>query len=163
MDRSVLILQGLVAIDPGNPGWVSDLAHKKVVAGTLRQGQHSQGDGASMAASGIASLRAYALPDDSSIPTLDHATSALLIVLPAKLRNPELAIQFGERLVTMSHRRKPTFLLSLAQAYRAAGRLEEARAVAREGLGLLPPLRPGATRPRLRVLLEAELDASRRT
>lgn len=163
MDRSVVILQGLVAIDPGHPGWVSDLAHKKVVAGTLRQGQHSPGDGASMAASGITSLRACALPYDSSIPTLDHATSALLMVLPAKLRNPALAIQFGERLVTMSHRRRPTFLLSLAQAYHAAGRLEEARAVAREGLGLLPPLRPGATRPRLRVLLETELDASRRT
>jgi len=48
----------------------------------------------------------------------------------------------------------PTKLLTLAQAYRAAGQIEKSRAVAREGLALLPPQQPGSVKPRIRKLLE---------
>ena len=45
---------------------------------------------------------------------------------------------------------------SLAQAYRSAGQLEKGRAAAKEGEALLPNLEPGATKPRIRKLLELE-------
>ena len=156
LDRSVTILQRLVAIDPGNQGWVTNLAFDKVVDGTLKQGQHGADNGAQLAASGLATLCATTLRSDVSIPALDHATSAMLTVLPMRLRNPNLAVQYAERLVTLTRHRKPDFLLSLAQAYHAAGLLEKARATAMEGLGLLPSLRPGAIKPRLHRLLEVE-------
>jgi tetratricopeptide (TPR) repeat protein len=154
--RSILILERLVAVHPENQGWVAELAHKKVVAGTLKQGLHPAGDGAIMAEEGLAPLRKIALADDASIPILDNATAALLTVRPGRLRDPALAVRFAERLVAQTHHRKPTFLLPLAQAYRSAGQTEKARATAREGLALLPPLRAGAIKPRLRRLLEFE-------
>ena len=156
LDRSIMVQQRLVAIDPKNPGWVLPQAFDKVLAGTLKQRLHDPILGEPLAASGMAALRAGALADDASIQTLDFAIAATLKVLPIRLRNPELAIQFAERLVAQTHRRKPNFLLSLAQAYRAAGLIEKARAAAKEGLALLPALRLGAIKPRLRRLLEIE-------
>jgi serine/threonine protein kinase len=154
--RSIVILEHLVAVHPENQGWAAELAHKKVIAGSLKQGLAPRGDGVDMAAKNLASLCRIALASDASIPILDNTTAALLTVRPARLRDPELALQFAERLVTQTHRRKPSFLLTLAQAYHAAGDLEKAQATAREGLALLPPLRPGAVKPRLRRLLEVE-------
>ncbi len=154
--RSVLILERLVAVHPENQGWVAELAHKKVVAGSLKQGLSPGGDGTRMAAENLASLCKIAAAKEASIPILDNATEAQLTVRPARLRDPGLAVSFAERMVVQTHRRKPIFLLCLAQAYHAAGRIEKARGTAREGLALLPPLRPGSSRPRLRILLEAE-------
>ena len=156
IERSLVILERLVASHPENKGWVAELAHKRVVAGTLKQGLHPAGDGAAMAAENLATLCKIARTDEASIPILDNATAALLSVRPVRLRDPELTIQFAERLVAQTHHRKPSFLLSLAQAYRAAGQFERARAAALEGMELLPPLRPGALQPRLRRLLEVE-------
>jgi tetratricopeptide (TPR) repeat protein len=153
-ERSILILERLVAVHPENQGWVAELAHKRVVAGSLKQRLAPGDDGADMAAKNLASLCGIALVSDASIPILDNATAALLTVRPARLRDPELAVQLAERLVAQTHRRKPTFLLTLAQAYRAAGQDGAVRATAREGLVLLPPLPPGAVKPRLRRLLE---------
>jgi serine/threonine protein kinase len=155
--RSTLILERLVAAHPENQGWVAELAHKKVVAGSLKQGLVPGGDGADLAAKNLAFLCRIALTDEASIPNLDNATAALLTVRPARLRDPELAVQFAERLVAQTHRRKPSFLLTLAQAHHAAGNLGKARATAREGLALLPPPQPGTIKPRLRRLLELEV------
>jgi eukaryotic-like serine/threonine-protein kinase len=156
LDRSIMVQQHLVTIDPRNPGWVMPQAFDKVLAGTLRQRLHEPILGEQLATSGMGALRAGALADEASIQTLDFAITAALKALPTRLRNTELAIQFAERLVSMTHHRKPNFLLSLAQAYHAAGLMEKSRATAREGLALLPSLRPGAARPRLRILLELE-------
>jgi hypothetical protein len=54
------------------------------------------------------------------------------------------------------HRKTPDWPLSLVQAYRSAGEIEKGRAAANEGLALLPTLQPGATKPRIRKLLELE-------
>jgi len=156
LDRSVAILARLVATNPDNQGWVTNLAYDQVVAGTLRQARLGSAGGRAGAEAGLATLRAAGLRNDAGIPTLDHAISALLTVRPARLRDPALAVRFAERLAELTHRRKPDFLLSLAQAYHAAGLGGKARAAAAEGLALLPALPPGAIRPRLRVLLEAE-------
>jgi len=157
--RSMAVLRRLVVLDPGNPGWVTNLAYDEVMAGTLAQDLPARAQGARWSAAGIATLKARAQDKDASIPTLDHATSALLSVRPEHLRNPGLAVQFAERLVALTRRRKPGFLLSLAEAYHAQGRTDLASATAREGLALLPPDQPGAVRSRLRRLLEQELRA----
>ena len=154
--RSILILERLVAAHPENQGWVAELAHKKVVAGSLKQGLHPGGDGAGLAAENLASLCKIAKADDAPIPILDNATAALLTVRPARLRDPGLAVTFAERLVAQTHHRKPTFLLSLAQAYNLAGAAGKGRATAKEGLALLLPHPPGTVKPRLQILFEAE-------
>ena len=163
LERSIAIQQRLVLLSPGNQGWSVPLANNKVLAGTLKQRLHGPKDGTEQAASGLEVLRASAITGDASIQTLEFAASAFWTVLPIRLRNPELAVQFAERLVRLTHHHKPLFLLSLAQACHAAGQLDKARATAREGLALLPPLRLGANRTRLRALLEAELEGGHRS
>ena len=61
----------------------------------------------------------------------------------------------------MSHGKMPSSLLTLAQAYRAAGQIEKCRAAANEGLALLPPLQPGSVKPNIRKLLEIQAQARR--
>ena len=56
----------------------------------------------------------------------------------------------------MSHEKTPSRLLTLAQAYRASGQTEKSRALAHEGLALLPALPPGSGKPNIRKLLEIE-------
>jgi len=53
----------------------------------------------------------------------------------------------------MSSHRKPEYLLTLAQAYRAAGENGKAQAAAREGLAILPAETPATVPSRLRKLL----------
>ena len=57
----------------------------------------------------------------------------------------------------MSHRKMPFRLLTLAQAYRASGQVEKGRAIANEGLALLPTLPTGSVKPNIRKLLENEI------
>ena len=159
LDQSISIQQHLVDLSPANQGWSIPLANNKVLAGTLKQRLPGPKEGQEQANSGLETLRTSAVADDASIQTLEYAASVFWTVLPVRLRNPALAVQSAERLVSLTHRQKPLFLLSLAQACHAAGQLERARATATEGLALLPPLRPGATRTRLRRLLEVEASA----
>jgi tetratricopeptide (TPR) repeat protein len=154
--RSLQILEHLVALHPDNQGWVAELAHKQVVASSLKQGLDPVGDHAAKAAGSLASLRRFALASDASIPILDNATTALLTVRPVRLRDAELAVRLAERLVAQTRHRKPSFLLSLAQARRAAGQAARAHATALEGLALLPPPQPEVVISRLRRLLELE-------
>jgi hypothetical protein len=48
-------------------------------------------------------------------------------------------------------------LLTLAQAYRASGQREKSRATASEALALLPAPQPDSVKPRIRKLLELQL------
>jgi hypothetical protein len=88
---------------------------------------------------------------------LDSVATGLTIVLPERLRDPRLAVEYARRIVEMSHHRKPEFLHTLARAYRAAGQPEKARASAREGLALLPPATTATVSSRIRKQLEAQL------
>lgn len=49
----------------------------------------------------------------------------------------------------------------MAQAYRLAGQMEQARAATNEGLALLPAVGAGAPMPRTRKLLELETEGKR--
>jgi len=162
MDRSIAILRRLVALSPGNQALVTPMSYNMVLAGTLKERLHGPGSGQDQTAAGLEALCRAAQAPDADSQTLDCAAAALLNVLPRRLRDPQQAIGFADRLVARTQRRKPLYLLTLAQARHAAGHLEQARATAREALALLPPLRPGATRSRLRVYLEAEREGARR-
>jgi hypothetical protein len=72
-----------------------------------------------------------------------------------------LAVACAERTVALSHRQLPSYLLTLAQAYRASGQIEKARATANEGLALLPALQPGSVKPKIRKLLEIQTQIAR--
>jgi hypothetical protein len=58
----------------------------------------------------------------------------------------------------MTHEKTPFRLLTLAQAFRAAGQIDKGKAAANQGLELLPPLPPGKIKPSIRKMLEAEAD-----
>jgi hypothetical protein len=88
---------------------------------------------------------------------LDAVATGLTIVMPARLRDPQLAAECAERMVEMSHHRKPGFLLTLARAYRAAGQPQKAREAAKEGLALLPTATAATVPSRIRKQLQAEL------
>ena len=92
---------------------------------------------------------------------LDRAVTALLNAEPTSLRDPKLAVAWSERGVALTHRKVATWMLSLAQSYRASGQADKARATAKEGLALLPNQQPGDPKsgePKswIRKLLEAE-------
>jgi hypothetical protein len=75
--------------------------------------------------------------------------------VPVELRDTRLAVECAQRMVELSHHRRPGYLLSLACAYRSAGQPAKARATAAEGLALLPS---NATAPsRVRKQLQEEL------
>jgi tetratricopeptide (TPR) repeat protein len=125
---------------------------------SLQQRALHQVEGAmAVAARGVALLKAVGKQPNAQAFDLDAAATGLTIVMPAQLRDPRLAVEYAERLADMSHRRKPGFLLTLAGAYRAAGRREQARAAARQGLALLPAETPATVPCRVRKQLEAEL------
>jgi hypothetical protein len=83
------------------------------------------------------------------------------MVEPASLREPQFAVSCSERAVTLNHRKTPSMLLTLAQAYRASGQTEKSRATASEALALLPAPQPGSAKPRIRKLLELQLKAGK--
>jgi predicted transcriptional regulator len=124
--------------------------------GTIQELLHEPRNPEALSQKGLAVLKDLAEEDQASPMILGQAVGAFLKVEPASLRDPHLAVAWAERGVAFSHRKTPDWLLSLAQAYRSAGEIEKGRAEANEGLALLPTLQPGATKPRIRKLLELE-------
>lgn len=151
---STAIISKLLVIDPANRIWITNLAYDRVTLGTLEQTTGDRANGAQLAASGMAVLNKAAAASDASIDVLELATSALLKVMPANLRNPQAAVQYAERLVALDHRRTPQYLALLAQAYRQDGQEAKAVAAAKEGLALLPEPAASAPVTRTRKLLE---------
>lgn len=158
LEQAALIQRQMVKRDPRNEIWKAELANQQVRIGTLRQILHGHEDSQSLSRTGLASLKTFAEEDSASPMILDLAVTAILRVEPASLRDPQLAVAWAERGVAMSNRKTPAWLLSLAQAYRSAHRIEKGRAAANEGLALLPTLQVGATKPRIRKLLEVEAE-----
>ena len=154
LKEAIATLEKILAVNRNNPIWTTNLAFEKVMLGTLERGE-----GATLAAAGISALRRDADAEHASIDVLDLTTSAMLTVKPDSLRDPTATVRYAERLVALTQRKNPNFLLTLARAYRAAGRKSEARTAAKEGLDLLPATATNASASRARVLLEAELHA----
>jgi len=102
-----------------------------------------------------------ASPQYFVVRLLDTAFPDVLSLKPLKLRSRFLTVASAGREALLMRRKISGVLLSLAQAYCSAGQLEKARAVAYEGLALLPPIYSGIPIPRARKLLELEAEMKR--
>jgi len=155
--RSVAIRERLTHVNPDSKNWKAELGADQAALGTLEQATSSTTDGAQTAAKGIAALRQVASSPDASLHNLDLAATQMLTVLPITLRDPPLTVQFAERLVALTNRRRTSFLLILAQAYRANHQNEKAILAAQEGLALLQLLPSRTTAAHDTRLLEYEM------
>jgi hypothetical protein len=158
--QCLTILRQLLRVQPDNEEWITYLASEETMLGSLNQGTFGL-NGVQLATAGASELRQSAAVQDSSVELLFRATSAMLTVRPVQLRDSALAVQFAERLATLSHRADPGNLLLLAQAYRANGESMKAVATAREGLRLLPPPKSGMRPIRCQILLQDIIDHPR--
>jgi tetratricopeptide (TPR) repeat protein len=152
------VIDNTVKHHPTDEDWLETQADAQVHLGTIQSILHAAGGGGSMAKSGVAGLKDLTGKTGVSSVFLDMAASDLLMVEPASLRDPKFAVACAERAVALSHRRIPSILLTLAQAYRASGQAEKSRETAKEGLALLPAPQPGSVKPRIRKQLEAQAE-----
>jgi tetratricopeptide (TPR) repeat protein len=160
LTQTIEIIDKMLKQDPSNENWKLLLADAQVRLGTIQSILRTAGDSGTLAKKGLAAFKNLTIRDHASAMTLDQAASAFLKVEPASLRDPQFAVSCSERAVALSHRQMPSLLLTLAQAYRASGQIEMSRATAREGLALLPATQPGSLIPRLRKLLEIQMQTA---
>ena len=83
-------------------------------------------------------LESAAAYSKASTMLLDLAFHAFMEAKPDNLRDVDEALRCAERGVALTHRKDPSWLLSLAQAYQATGDTKEAALSAKDGLALLP-------------------------
>ena len=155
--QAAIGLERLLKQEPANDSWKAMLAYTQVRIGSSNYIQHTARDSGELSRTGLATLKELAGKDQASATTLDQAADAFLTAEPASLRDLRFAVSCAEREVAMSHARMPFRLLTLAQAYRATAQTEKGRAIANEGLALLPTLPPGRVKPNIRKLLENEV------
>jgi tetratricopeptide (TPR) repeat protein len=156
LTQVVAIMEEAMKHAPSNQAWREVQADAQVRLATVQSILHASGASAALAKRGIATLEDLASKDQASSVTLDQAASDLLKVEPVSLRDPHFAVSSAERAASLSHRQSPAMLLTLAQAYRAAGQTGKSQAAAKEGLALLPAFQPGSVKPRIRKLLEIQ-------
>jgi len=135
------------------------LADAQINLGSIQTILHRGGDSTQLVRSGLANWRELVKKNQNSSTVLDDAAQDFLFAEPATLKDTKLAVACAERAVMLSRRKLPTKLLTLAQAYRAAGQFEKSRAAAKEGLALLPAPQPGSVKPRIRRLLEIQAES----
>jgi tetratricopeptide (TPR) repeat protein/predicted Ser/Thr protein kinase len=151
----------LLKENPSNDDWKVQLADVQVRLGTAEQNLNASGDFAALSAIGLATLKELAAKHPDSILILDDELANLLTVKPLTLRDPRLAIACAEHEALLTKRKQPHVLLSVAQAYRSAGQIEQASSAASEGLALLPAENAGTPTTRTRKLLRFEAEAKR--
>ena len=147
-------MERLLKQDPANEVWIAFHANAEVRISVIESSLHTAGAWEESGRKALVVLRDVAAKPQASPMVLDQAANAFLTVQPAALRDPRLAVSCAEREAARSRAKTPSRLLTLAQAYRAAGQIERSRAAAREGLALLPPPQPGSVKPNIRKLLE---------
>jgi tetratricopeptide (TPR) repeat protein len=152
------IMLQLLKQNSGNDDWRAMLADAQVRLGTVEQSLGPSANSAELSARGLTTLKELAAKHPDTVLILDSAVGALLIVKPLTLRDPHLAIACAEHEALLIRRKEPGVLHSVAEAYRFAGQTEKARAVAAEGLALIAPAVAGAPVPRMRRLLEREIE-----
>ena len=104
----------------------------------------------------LALLRHAAESSHRTADVLNHAVEAELTAEPATLRDSKAAVRYAEQGVELTHGREAEYLLLLAQAQHADQRLDAAEDTARQGLKLLPDLKPGFPVSHLRKMLDLE-------
>jgi tetratricopeptide (TPR) repeat protein len=158
LSEARFLTERLLLLKPDNLYWRSTLGLLLVRMSIQQTVLHRADEEALQSAEkGLAILKSVGGEQNVQGFDLDAVATGLTIVTPVRLRDPQLAVDCAERLVEMSHHQKPGFFLTLARAYRAAGRAEKARAAAREGLTLLPTATAATVTSRIRKQLQAEL------
>jgi eukaryotic-like serine/threonine-protein kinase len=156
LQRAADALQKMLRLSPGDEDRQAELASSQARIAAIHQLVHEPGDSTQLSKSALALLRTAATKDQATPMVLDLVVSAFLQAEPPSLRDPQFALACAERGVTLTHRKTPAWLLSLAEAYRATGQIEKSRAAAIEGEALLPAWKSGTTKSRIRKLLEIE-------
>jgi hypothetical protein len=146
----------LMKQEGGQKLWKSFLADAQVILGSVEFMLHRRGNSEELVKKGLATYKDLIKKNPASPTILDDAAQDFLYAEPASLKEPRLAVFCAERAVALTHRRVPSKLLTLAQAYRATGQIEKSHAAAKEGLALLPAPQPGSVKPRIRKLLEIQ-------
>jgi tetratricopeptide (TPR) repeat protein len=155
--KTVEVFNRMAKLSPNNTNLKAERAYAQVKTGTMSLQLGDSANGAELSRKGMAELKEVASRPDASLMILDYAGNSALWILPAELRDQAFAIKCAERGVALSHHQTASALLSLADAYSAAGQKEKSRTTAKEALALLPKLRPGEPRGRIQKLLEAYL------
>ena len=150
-------LRRLLAIEPKEIRFKTALDAVQVKLGTVRYRLHRQESEQKMTAA-LAELKKDAVGEGASSMILDLVVTTFLQVEPSTLRDPAFALSQAKRGAELTHHKAPGWLLSLAEAYAATGRNEEAHLAAEEGLKLLPPPSNDAEISRMRKLLQAYLN-----
>jgi tetratricopeptide (TPR) repeat protein/predicted Ser/Thr protein kinase len=148
------VMLQLLKVDPSNDDWRAGLADVDVRLGTAQQELGNVDGAAALTSAAVATLKTMAEKHPDTVFTLDMEISALLNARPLALRDPKLAVERAEHEALLTSRHQPRVLLSLAQAYRAAGRIQDARASARAGLALFPIGAPRSFTARLLEMQE---------
>jgi serine/threonine protein kinase len=152
------LLEEILEIEPHNGNWESKLGLVLIDIGRQQRALQERKESLELSQKGLGILREVASRSDAQVYQLFDCVNGLITVEPAQLREPDLAVKYAERIVEASSRHNPEFLLTLAEAYRAAGQSAKARAAAREGLSLLPPENSGIVMSRVRKLLHKQID-----
>jgi tetratricopeptide (TPR) repeat protein len=147
------VLERLLKTEPDNANWRSTLGGVLIRMSLQQRALHQTQGTLELASKGVAILKAVGKQPNAQGFDLDQVATGLIAVQPVELRDPPLAVAYAQRMVDMSHHRKPGFLLTLARACRAAGQPERARAAAAEGLALLPAAGPSRLRKQLQAAL----------
>jgi tetratricopeptide (TPR) repeat protein len=158
--QTVAMMQQILKRDPSSDKWKALLANTQVHIGTIQEMLHTPRNAETVSKRSLAILKEAAKKEDAAPMVLDLAVDSFVHARPASLRDPQFAVVCAEREATLSHRKDPLVLLSLAQAYHAAGQRQRMRAAAQEGLSMLPSPEPGTPKSRLRKLLETEASAA---
>jgi eukaryotic-like serine/threonine-protein kinase len=152
------LLEEILAIEPHNGNWESKLGSVLVDIGRQQHALQERRESLESSQKGLGILKEVASRPDVQLYQLFDAINGLITVEPAELREPDLAVKYAERIVEASSRHNPEFLLTLAEAYRAAGQSAKARTAAEEGLSLLPPETSLTVMSRVRKQLHTQLD-----
>ncbi|HEY2018666.1 MAG TPA: protein kinase [Bryobacteraceae bacterium] len=132
------ILEGVLRRDPTNPTYRSHLTEVWLQQVRLLRASGMAADAARLMTRAVATVRELATRPDARALDLCRAGQVLATAQPVELRDPKLAVDYAKKCVDLSGRLNPESLRILANAYRAAGRVEEGRRTAREGLALMP-------------------------
>jgi len=155
LSKALSLTEHLLQINPDNVYWRSTQGLLLIRMSLQQRALHETRAALESAAEGVAILKAVGRQQNAQGDELDAVATGLTIVMPERFRDPHLAVECAERMVNMSHHRKPGFLFTLARAYRIDGQLDKARATANEGLSLFPA---ATTLPsRIRKQLQKEL------
>jgi tetratricopeptide (TPR) repeat protein len=157
LSETNLVIEHLLQTKPDNVNWRSTQGLLLVRISVQQRALHQASQALESARRGSAILETVGKQKHVQGIDLDAVATGLTMVLPERLRDPQLAVECAERMVEMSHHQKPGFLLTLAHAYRTAGQPEKARTTAQEGLALLPAATVATVPSRVRKQLQAEL------